>query len=438
MLERGARAALWALLALQVACGPEGTGVSGAGPTESASSPLPNVSSLVPPEVRSDDSSELDGGRGGLEFDPKTGRFLIPEAGLPAPSPLRPDATIPVDDLPREDQTGLVLEVKFKHRAVPSAPKSPEVSAAGIAEAAKATAPTSSVVLTAAGRFRWRFTSPAMPLAFSTELRARFDRTGLIVMWPGGDRYRIIPPGALRTTLGERRVDVTPVVAGTIVARGAGKRFDLPTRTITLESPHGKLKLELAQLSEAGLGGPLFCRALVEVMAIDPATPECKPDEVPVGASYDWQTGGGVEIEVAMLEKRTDLRGGDVMMPPPGAELVRDGLPEVADGVYLSQAELGNLRSKAIDIQRDPAAPIEGFTAENGRDYLMVLWLDGVPVVAVPPLEKRLVLGPVRGRYVAQWRTFLGDHIDEPATVELPGQLRNFTPKPDGADAGPP
>ena len=88
-----------------------------------------------------------------------------------------------------------------------------------------------------------------------------------------------------------------------------------------------------------------------------------------------------------------------------------------------------------IDVKpSDPSAPPDGFIAENGRDQLMVLWLDGVPVVAVPALDRRFVIGPLAGRYTAQWRTFLGDRIDEPTVVELPGILRSVPPK--GADAG--
>ena len=34
------------------------------------------------------------------------------------------------------------------------------------------------------------------------------------------------------------------------------------------------------------------------------------------------------------------------------------------------------------------------------------------PVVAVPPNGERYVIGPPRGRYVVQWRTFLGEKIE--------------------------
>jgi hypothetical protein len=53
----------------------------------------------------------------------------------------------------------------------------------------------------------------------------------------------------------------------------------------------------------------------------------------------------------------------------------------------------------------------------------MYLLVDGVPVVAVPPLAERYVIGPARGKYVTQWRTFLGERVGAPQTVELPARL---------------
>ncbi len=63
----------------------------------------------------------------------------------------------------------------------------------------------------------------------------------------------------------------------------------------------------------------------------------------------------------------------------------------------------------------------------------MYLLLDGVPVVAVPANSERYVIGPQRGRYSVQWRTFLGERIAPPQTVEMPARLSYG-----GADAGAP
>lgn len=418
-------------------CGPEGPGNGGTGEPPSTVQPATTLSPTVIAEPQSEEELPTDAGVG-LEFDPVSGRLIIPEAGPPQPRPLRADAKLPTDVLQREEQAGVTMRATFAPRALPAAPLGPEVSAAGIEAAAKLTAPTVAVTLTAIGRMKILFDSRALPMPYRSEIRARYERYGNLVFWPGSSRYRILPPGSLRTALGERRVDVTPLVPGQKSGTGTGTRLDQPTRTFVLESPLGKVKMEVASLPESGLGGPLLCRALVELMGIDPATPECKPEEVPLFASIDWVDGHGLDFVVTGLERRTDLSPGEALVPPPGATRSEDALPEATDGVYLTREELAAFRSQAVDVHpADPSSPPDGFIAENGRDQQMILYLDGVPVVSVPPLDKRFIIGPLRGRYVAQWRTFLGDRIDEPTIVELPGILRSVA-APVGADAGTP
>jgi hypothetical protein len=48
-------------------------------------------------------------------------------------------------------------------------------------------------------------------------------------------------------------------------------------------------------------------------------------------------------------------------------------------------------------------------------------------------MSERYVIGPPRGRYTAQWRTFLGEGVEPPSAVELPARLVHG-----GADAGAP
>jgi hypothetical protein len=428
---------LLALALALVACGPERPGNGGTGEPPSTVQPATTLEPTIIAEPQSEEEFSVDAGVG-LEFDPVSGRLIIPEAGPPQPRPLRADAKLPTDVILREEQAGVMLKATFVPRALPAAPLGPEVNASGIEAAAKLTAPVVAVTLTAIGRMKILFESRALPLPYRSEIRARFERFGNLVFWPGSSRYRILPPGALRTALGERRVDVTPLVSGQKSGLGEGTRLDQPTRMFVLESPLGKVRMEVASLPESGLGGPLLCRALVELVGIDPASPECKPEEVPLFASIDWIDGHGIDFVVNGFERRTDLSPGEALVPPPAATRSDDALPEATDGVYLTREELAAFRSQAIEVRpADPASPPDGFIAENGRDQQMILYLDGVPVVSVPPLDKRFIIGPLRGRYVAQWRTFLGDRIDEPTIVELPGILRSVA-TPVGADAGPP
>jgi hypothetical protein len=53
----------------------------------------------------------------------------------------------------------------------------------------------------------------------------------------------------------------------------------------------------------------------------------------------------------------------------------------------------------------------------------MYLLLDGVATVAVPAHAERYIIGPPRGRYLAQWRTFLGEKVAPPQPIEMPARV---------------
>jgi hypothetical protein len=54
---------------------------------------------------------------------------------------------------------------------------------------------------------------------------------------------------------------------------------------------------------------------------------------------------------------------------------------------------------------------------------LRYVYLDGVPVAWVAPYREKHIIGPPKGRYTVQWRTFLGDAIEPPKTVEVPARI---------------
>jgi hypothetical protein len=401
--------------------GSRGAGAPDAGASPNASI-LPAPLATEAPEL--DASGPTDAG-GGMLADP-LGRLVSAEAGAPAsPEPLRPDVDLAPEALGAKDLAGLSLEGLWRWRDVPPPPRAPEVATEGLKEAQKLTALAWKIDLTEAGRMRVEFASRALPLPAHAELRARVDRWGSLVLWPGAAAYRIVPPGALRTLIGERRVDVMPLSLGTLRPAGEGRRLGVAVRKVDLTSSLGTLRLELGKVPEAGDGGALLCRALVEIAGVDPRSSACQPGEVPLSAAYSWQEGGGVGFEVASLSKRTDLAPGDVLVPPPGAKHERSGLPIAAGGVFLTREELAAIRSAPLVLpaRTDPNLPGEGFVAQNRSDMLMYLLVDGVPVVAVPPVSDRYVIGPPRGRYVVEWRTFLGDRIGAPQTIEMPARI---------------
>ncbi|WP_437569774.1 hypothetical protein [Sorangium sp. So ce542] len=361
------------------------------------------------------------------------GRLIMSEASQQSPLPLSPATPLPEDAPSARELSGVTLEAAFRWRDVPQPPKAPEVAAAGVHAAQRLTDLSWKVDLTETGRMRVQFTSRALPLPPGSELRARHDVYGEILLWPASAQYRVVPPGALRTLLGERRVDVTPLSAGSARPVGEGKRLEVDVRKVEVHASLGALYLELGRMPEAGDGGPLLCRALLEILGVDPKSPECVAGEVPLYASYAWQSGGGVAFEVTSAVRRTDLLSTDLLMPPPSSAYAAAGLPSAQGGVFLTRDELAAIRTEPLPLPAsvDPGAPGEGFVAVNQTDALYYLLVDGIPAVAVPPMSERYVAGPQRGRYVVQWRTFLGESIDPPQTVEMPARLVRS-----GADAG--
>jgi hypothetical protein len=357
----------------------------------------------------------------------------------PAPEPLRPATPLAPEWPAQRDATGVTLDAVFRSRDLPPPPRGPEVSSDAHRDAQKATTLAVKVDLGEAGRMRVELVGSAFLLPPHTEIRARADHYGNLLVWPNAGGYRVVPPGALRPVLGERRLDTMPLSVGSAPrAQGEARRLGLLVRKVEVSSAISVVRLELGRMPESGDGGALLCRALVELGGVDPRTPVCQAGEVPLSASYAWLEGGGITFEVTSVAKRTDLPASALLVPPAGVPLVASGLPAVPNGIFLSREALASLRTAPLPLPtpRDPQVPGEGFVAANQGDRLMVLSLDGVPTLWVPPLGEQYVVGPLRGRYLVQWRTFLGEKVGAPQLVEVPGRLTYGMPPDGGAPDG--
>jgi len=277
------------------------------------------------------------------------------------------------------------------------------------------------------GRMRVTFESRALPLAQGSEIRARTDLYGHLLVWPNESRYRTLPPGAVRTLLGERRVDAIPLVRARTSAKVDGpRRIGLATKRWDLDTRTGKVSLEQARIAGAGEGGALLCRFLSEIVAIDPSAAPCSPDDVPVRAQYAWPEGGGVVFEVTSVAERVEFAGVQLLVPPSGGEFTPESLPLNAGATsLLTKEELASFRLRPIDAPgpRAQTAPAEGLALVNGTDTGRFAFVDGVPVAWVAANHDQLLSGLPRGRYTVQWRTFLGDTADAPFTVDLPARV---------------
>jgi len=293
------------------------------------------------------------------------------------------------------------------------------------------------------GRMRIVFDSPSFTVTKFTEIRARTAHFGHILIWPDIEAYRIVPPGAMRALLDERRLDVSPIVAGRLsTVKSSPPRFGFPTKTRSAKTPWGKLELQQAKTTNAGQGGPLLCRLLAELISVRPQTALCEENLVPVHAKIAWKDGGSITFEVGSLLIRKDFPVSLFTVPPPGAKFTDSGLPPDASGIFLDRAQMAAFRTRnapAPSPRTDPeatGAPGEGFIALNRTDALRFLVLDGIPVAWVPPHGKKYVIGSRPGRYSVQWRSFLGVETSPAREILIPARIALGEPPDAGGHAG--
>jgi hypothetical protein len=368
---------------------------------------------------------------------------MNPEAG-PPPLPMRGDRELPVDvpreplkekeqarDTPKDPRdpkelTGWSLQAVLRPSDVAAPQKAPEVSDRALDAARKKTESRLAIDLS---QTRMRIVlASGFALPAETEIRAKVDRYGHVLLMPRESSYRVVAPGALRALLGERRMDVAPLSPAEITQGGEGpKRFNFRTRKVDLTTRAAKASFEIALVKDAGEGGSLLCRALLDLMNAPPSTVLCAPDEIPVRAELRWTTKGAVVFEVTSVARRLDLAIATMAAPPASLSFASSPPTAVTSEVMLSRAELAALRTGPIDLP--PAPPTEagaprvesGLLLVNASDELRFAWIDGVAVAWLAPGAREELSSLQRGRYVVQWRTFLGDSFEAGQLVSIPG-----------------
>ena len=133
-------------------------------------------------------------------------------------------------------------------------------------------------------------------------------------------------------------------------------------------------------------------------------------------------------FDVTSIARRTDLAAQDLAAPPAGWTFSAAPLPPLAADAWLPKGELAAFRTAAVDVAtsppRDaqaPMAPESGLYLVNSSDQLRLAWLDSVPVAWVAAGGRIWLPSLPRGRYVLEWRTFLGDSWEPPEPMTLPG-----------------
>jgi hypothetical protein len=343
--------------------------------------------------------------------------------GSSPPASLRGDRPIDPDPPPHDAVVYTLLAV-LRPSDTPPAPKGPEFNPSGVEAARKKTDPLLSIDFTPQ-RARIVLSTAGFALPAGTELRARSDRYGHVVLDPDGATYRVAAPGVLRALLGERRLDVGPSsVAETEEVGDGAKRLGRATRKVLVTTRAAKAYFEVTHLPDAGEGGVLICRALLDLINAAPSTPLCGDGDVPLHVELHWtppppsglprsSRTGFMTFDGYALARRTDVAPASFEAPPSGARF-EEGFPPLSAEVVLKTTELAALRAPG-DAEVD--TPL---TLVNSTDELRSLWLDGLPVAWLAPGAREVLRGLPRGHYMIQWRTFLADAIDPPQTVTLP------------------
>jgi len=363
------------------------------------------------------------------------GGLSTPDAGRP-PEPLLADRAVE-PDMPGEgahepggkdtrETGGYALQAVVRTGEGPGPPKAAEVNASAIDSARRKTEARIAIEI---GFARARFVfSGGFVVPPGTELRARIDRYGHLLLWPGEAAYRIAEVGSARALLGERRLDVDPVsLADVQASEEPGRRLNTRTRRVDVSTRAAKAVFELATLREAGEGGTLVCRLLLDLMSASPASSVCAVDEVPVHAELRWATRGTLIFDVTSIARRLDFPSGSLSVPPASLTFVTSPPPFSPADLLVPRTELAAFRTAPVDVpppaSRDaqPAPPESGLVLINSSDELRVVWLDGVEVAWIAPGNRLALPMLLRGRYALQWRTFLGDSLDAPDAVIVPG-----------------
>jgi hypothetical protein len=353
-----------------------------------------------------------------------------------APRPLREDRPVAPDPLRGPEAVGISLEAQWQWQATPGPYSGPEVDKTAVAAARARAAFTLAVDVSPLGRMRLSFTGLAFPLPRNTQLRARDDRYGHVLLWPDERRYRVLPSGTLRALLQEHRTDVLPALSATVEEQSPGFLLGFETTRSQLATELGKVMLEQAAVPGAGAGAPLLCRLLVELVAAQPSSPACREGLLPLRADYQWPVGGKASFVVSAVLRGQQLRLEDLMVPPPSATFRADGLPGRLTANVFSRGQLARLRTRDVEPAQpaEPGAPQTGVLAVNRSETLQYLLLDGLPVCWVKPMSEQHVQGLRPGRYTVSWRDPLGTTTQPTRTLDIPARLV-VGEEPDGGTA---
>lgn len=298
-------------------------------------------------------------------------------------------------------------------------------------------------------RLRVVLESTTFPLPVRSELRARADRLGYLVLWPDSRSYRVVPKGALHSIFSDRRVDRTPFVEPEVRSMTTGTRLGKPTQVLTLKTPLGETHLEFVEVKELTYAAPLLCALLLELVRIEGNESLCGPSLLPVHLDVTWQGGGTFTVTTLSWGAVADM-GVDGFRAPPDLPIFKRGELPPFEPFFLSlEDRLAHLpvslrREAPLPVPNSPAGdpsiqigapelvpkpgpPRNEVIVTNTQGRALVVLMNRVPFLWLGPGESvPLYSSGAEMRLSA--RTFLGDLVLPEQLVAPPGTVRLGAP----------
>jgi hypothetical protein len=359
--------------------------------------------------------------------DGRTLKRLGVDAGVIQVDPLKDREQLEVDSLLARESAGVQLEVEWKQSDIPAPSGAPETAAEGIEDARAKTRLRMRIELATVGRMRASFLGQGYPWPEGTELRARADKFGQVLVWPDAKSYRNVVPGALRSLFADRRLDIGPLFVPKVTPLPPGQWLGQPTVRSILTTPVAEIQIDQASVPGAGLGAALLCRMLVELSGVEPDNSICNGELLPLHAQLTNAPGGKLGFFVTSLGKKQEFALSAIQVPPEHATFQSSGLP-IPTGGAVSRALLSSLRYRAAAPSAPSSStavltPSTGLVAVNRALSLRALIVDGIAVAWLAP-GAEIALPELRnGQYAIAWRDFFGTFVEPSRNVVLPARV---------------
>jgi hypothetical protein len=303
-----------------------------------------------------------------------------------------------------------------------------------------------------AARLRLIARGSSGPFPAGTELRSRADRLGHALLWPDGRSYRVVPPGALRALMLDRRVDRVPYVDAKMKLLEGGPEGE--SRLVEITTAIGRARLHTAHLKDLPYAPILLCKALLELIRVDGNDQLCPSGHLPLKLEIVWSEERHLVIELGELRPASDLMIERFRIPPELPILKSGELPPF-ENYLLREAErektllLTKVQEPPLSVAPEQVAaghgaspsslllpqPQNEIELRNDFDRPVFVIMNRIPVLLLGPSEL-IRLYTKGGQVSLSARDFLGEVVVAEQPINVPIRL-HFGKKAELAPSAP-